>query len=63
MSRLQSFTVQLYRCKCNTTAALNCYRIIVLIRNYESLIRNYELLFSNYGLLIRNYNSYIRITN
>ena len=37
------------------TAALNCYRIILLIRIYESLIRIYELLILNYELLIRNY--------
>ena len=42
-------------------AALNCHRIILLIRNYELLIRNYELLIRNYGLLIRNYELLIRI--
>ena len=43
------------------TAALNCHRIVLLIRNYELLIRNYELLIRNYGLLIRNYELLIRI--
>ena len=38
-----------------STAALNCHRIILLIRNYELLIRNYELLIRNYELVIRNY--------
>ena len=37
------------------TAALNCHRIILLIRNYELLIRNYGLLIRNYELLIRIY--------
>ena len=45
---------------CETTAALNCHRIILLIRNYELLIRNYELLVRNYELLIRNYELLIR---
>ena len=38
-----------------TDIALNCHRIILLIRNYELLIRNYGLLIRNYELLIRNY--------
>ena len=38
-----------------STAALNCHRIILLIRNYELLIRNYELLIRIYELVIRNY--------
>ena len=37
------------------TAALNCHRIILLIRSYDLLIRNYGLLTRNYEWLIRNY--------
>ena len=44
----------------NSTAALNCHRIILLIRNYELLIRNYELLIRIYELVIRNYEIVIR---
>ena len=43
-----------------STAALNCHRIILLIRNYELIIRIYELLIRNYELLIRNYELVIR---
>ena len=42
------------------TAALNCHRIILLIRIYESLIRIYESLIRIYELLIRNYELLIR---
>ena len=51
------------------TAALNCHRIILLIRNYllglliriyELLIRNYELVIGNYELVIRIYEIVIR---
>ena len=61
-SRLSAFDMQAQRTITNikwfeykTTAALNCHRIILLIRNYELLIRNYELLIRNYELVIRNY--------
>ena len=46
-----------------STAALNCHRIILLIRNYELVIRNYEIVIRNYGLVIHrrilNNNNYI----